>query len=140
MSTPLRYNQPVKEKRYPAPENVGRRIADLRKKRGLSQVSMAKAVGISQKAVSHYERGSRTPPASRVAKIAEVLGISTDEILGVEKAAKDPDLPQSVWTWKRLRRVMDLPTRARKAVFNYIDLQHLKHTTAGGRERRRKTA
>ena len=48
---------------------------------GLSQVELAKKIGIDQRAVSNYEAGLRKPRIFRIPKIAQALKISIDELL-----------------------------------------------------------
>jgi len=61
----------------------GKRLAELRKKAGLSQAEFAKKVGIKRPMVDYYERRSPNPTADFVIKAAAVLGCTTDELLGV---------------------------------------------------------
>ena len=53
---------------------VGKRIAEGRKKLGLSQSQFAKKLGYSQQAVGKWERGESLPDIFMVAKIGEVIG------------------------------------------------------------------
>lgn len=50
-------------------------------KRGLSQAQLAEASGVSQTAVSAYERGAKSPPALVLARIARALRVSADRLL-----------------------------------------------------------
>lgn len=55
----------------------------------LTQVQLAKALGISDKMVSQIENGFLPPSAEILRNMAEQLGCSADEILGVEKKGED---------------------------------------------------
>jgi transcriptional regulator with XRE-family HTH domain len=61
---------------------VGRRIATLRQRLGLSQVAFARQVGTSRNALMTYERGDRVPKSATLARIAEAGGVSVDWLLG----------------------------------------------------------
>jgi transcriptional regulator with XRE-family HTH domain len=55
-------------------------IARLRTDRGLSQSELAKACGVDETAVSHWETGHSAPKGSRLPIVAEVLGTTIDEL------------------------------------------------------------
>ena len=61
---------------------IGRRIAELRKKNDMTQFELADKLSISFQAVSNWERGNSMPDISKLPELAEILGVSIDEILG----------------------------------------------------------
>lgn len=56
-------------------------IKELRTERGLSQAALAKAIGVSQKAVDYWERGMNEPKASYILALADFFGVTCDELL-----------------------------------------------------------
>jgi transcriptional regulator with XRE-family HTH domain len=74
-------------------ETVGQRLAGLRKERGLTQVELAKRIGIIQ--VSSYERNELGLTAEMTVRFALALQVSTDEILHPKTNAQG-EIPQSV--------------------------------------------
>ena len=62
----------------------GSPIAAARKANGLTQVELAKAVGVSQGLISTYEKGAHVPDKT-LARIAEVLGVLIDDMVGEKK-------------------------------------------------------
>ena len=58
------------------------RMRDLRRRRGIDQDVIAKATGCSVRTVYGWESGTTDPPASAILLIADVLGITTDYLLG----------------------------------------------------------
>lgn len=58
---------------------VGEKIKELRMEAGLTQMRLAKAVGVSQKAVDYWERGVNEPKVSYVIALVKVFNISYDE-------------------------------------------------------------
>lgn len=61
------------------------RIRDLREDSDISQKELADALGISQRAYSHYENGTRKIPLDILIALAEYYGCSTDYLLGRTK-------------------------------------------------------
>ena len=53
--------------------------------RGWAQGKMAKALGVYQSTVSKWMCGVQEPKASTVVRLAALLGVTTDELLGVKK-------------------------------------------------------
>lgn len=63
---------------------VGKAIAYLRKKIGYTQKELADRIGVSDKAVSKWERGLGLPDTSIIGKIAILLDTDTDSLLAGE--------------------------------------------------------
>lgn len=61
---------------------TGKRIAELRKEKGLTQEKLAKKLEVSSSLIGHYERG-RTIPIDMLYEIAKYFDISTDYLLGL---------------------------------------------------------
>lgn len=61
---------------------LGEIVKELRKERNLSQEGLAKAIGVSQKAIDYWERGINEPKASYIVKLADFFDASADYILG----------------------------------------------------------
>lgn len=59
----------------------GKRVRELRKQRELSQVELAAKVGIDRSYMGFLERGERNPSLEVIAKIAEALSVTPDELL-----------------------------------------------------------
>ncbi len=64
--------------------NLGRKIACARKRSGLTQNDLASRVGVTAQAVSKWERGNACPDIAILDEIADALGISLSELLGVD--------------------------------------------------------
>jgi transcriptional regulator with XRE-family HTH domain len=62
-------------------DEIGRRIAELRGDRGVSQRQLAEAVGIDPSAMSRVESGERGLAVGELVAVAEHLGVTTDAIL-----------------------------------------------------------
>ncbi len=61
---------------------IGKRIYELRNESKLSQLTLAKAIGVSQKAIDYWERGVNEPKASYIVLLADFFNVSADYLLG----------------------------------------------------------
>lgn len=60
---------------------IGKRIAQLRRERGISQEELSELALLHRVTVAKYETGQVEPGASALSRIADALNVSTDEIL-----------------------------------------------------------
>jgi len=60
--------------------SIGQRLKRIREQLGLSQAQLAKRIGFSQKAVSHWERGERDIPTQALVALKQ-LGVNIDWLL-----------------------------------------------------------
>lgn len=97
--------------------DIGSRIKDLLRLRGMTQKDLASRANITEAAVSHYIRGERQPRAITVSKIAEALSVSPADILGSRA-----DMPSSVDNAVRLiaRNAGSLSDAQRRQLFESI--------------------
>lgn len=70
-----------------AKSTVGQFIAVLRKANGMTQQEMADRLNVSNKAVSRWERDECSPDISLIPAIAEMFGITCDELLKGERTS-----------------------------------------------------
>ena len=65
--------------------NFPRTLSLLRKERGLSQRSVASALGVSQAVLSHYENGKREPSLTLLVQMSEYFNVSINYLItGIE--------------------------------------------------------
>ena len=65
-------------------EKIGKFISERRKDKGLTQEQLAEKLGISDRAISKWERGLCLPDASIMIPLCEILGINVNELLSGE--------------------------------------------------------
>lgn len=115
---------PTVPRKKQEPSEFGARLAAIRKQRGMTQVELAQAIGSTQRAISYYEGFHGYPPAMAVASLAEALGVTTDELLGLKRRAKktneEREAPEARRLWKKVRRVLELPANDRKQIIRMI--------------------
>ena len=63
-------------------KDIGNRIAEIRRERGLSQDELAELSRLSRISIARYETGKIEPGAKALGRIAEALDISSDVLLG----------------------------------------------------------
>ena len=68
---------------------IGKFIAACRKKAGFTQMQLSEKLGITDKAVSKWERGIAMPDTSIMLELCEILGISVNELLSGEKVSME---------------------------------------------------
>lgn len=61
---------------------LGKRIAELRKNKGISQYELAERLGFSRGKLANYEQGSRQPDYETLQQIADYFEVTTDYLLG----------------------------------------------------------
>ena len=61
-------------------------ISELRKEKKLTQKELAEQLGVTDKAVSKWERGLSCPDISLLSKLSHILGVTISELLNGEKA------------------------------------------------------
>ena len=104
----------------PDTEHVGSRIAYFRKKRGLTQVELARQIGIDNVLVSHYERNRLRLNNEMLAQFAFTLKVSADELLCLKKGKTEtPEI--SLRFVKRLLVIETFPEAQKKRILRNLD-------------------
>lgn len=62
---------------------LGDSIRELRQNRGISQVALAMALGVTKQSVSNWENDNIQPSIEMLVKIAKYFSVSTDYLLGL---------------------------------------------------------
>jgi len=102
-------------------ETIGERLARLRKERGITQQELAERLDLAQPNVSDYERGILRLHGELIVKIAGILGVSADEILGISPAPRSNGALKNRRILRRLQQLDRLPTRDQQAVLRTLD-------------------
>ena len=61
---------------------MGQKIRQLRSQRNISQIALAKQLGVSKSVISSYENEIHYPPYDVLLQMARLFGVSTDYLLG----------------------------------------------------------
>ena len=68
---------------------IGKFIAENRKKANLTQMQLAEKLGITDKAISKWERGVAMPDTTIMLELCDILCISVNELLSGEKISME---------------------------------------------------
>jgi transcriptional regulator with XRE-family HTH domain len=100
-------------------KDLPKRLTELRKAEGLTQVQIAQKLGITQSSYAHYESGFRKISLAMIPKIAQTLGISEEELLGLEPQ-KGKRGPSSALE-RRVEAIQALPKKEQRYIIETID-------------------
>ena len=70
-------------------QTLGRMISTLRKEKGMTQLELAEKMGVTDKAVSKWERELSFPDINSIPKLAEIFEVSVDELMQVKTETKE---------------------------------------------------
>ena len=70
-------------------KTLGMIISSLRKEKGMTQLELAEKMGVTDKAVSKWERDLSFPDINSIPKLAEVFEVSVDELMQVKTETKE---------------------------------------------------
>ena len=76
--------------------SIGKRIKELRKERNMTQERLADFVGVSFQAVSKWENGIALPDITLVPRLAQIFGVTTDELFAYNKNEMRSEIEQYV--------------------------------------------
>ena len=71
-------------------KTLGTIIAELRKQHGMTQLELAEKMGVTDKAVSKWERDLSCPDINSLPTLAEILGVSVEDLMQIKKEAEAP--------------------------------------------------
>ena len=69
-------------------ETFGGMVAALRREKGMTQAELAEKMGVTDKAVSKWERDLSFPDVNTLPKLAELFGVTVDELLRAKAEGK----------------------------------------------------
>lgn len=72
-------------------QTFGQMISSLRKEKGMTQLELAEKMGVTDKAVSKWERDLSFPDVNSIPKLAEIFEISIDELMQTKDSTKKKD-------------------------------------------------
>ena len=100
---------------------LGRRIAERRKAQGITQVELAKELGIAQQTMAHYEGGVSRIAVETLAQLASALETTVEDLIGVPAkrgAGKRGPAPK---IQQQLERIEALPKAKQRAIAQVLD-------------------
>ena len=82
-------------------------IKELRTSKGYTQEKIAEALGINQTAVAMWETGKALPPADKIIRISEILGVCTEKV--IRSFPKYQNEHECLSDWKCMGRCLNCP-------------------------------
>ena len=70
-------------------KSLGVMIAELRKQHGMTQAELAEKMGVTDKAVSKWERELSCPDINTLPKLADIFGVSVEELMQRKKSGQE---------------------------------------------------
>ena len=102
-------------------ETLGQRLARIRKERGFTQQQLAERTGLIQVLISDYEHGKLRLTAEMAVRFADVLEVSTDDLLRGKKGAATSRRQPSLKLLRRMEQIENLPPYRQRALLTTID-------------------
>ncbi len=99
-------------------DTFGRRLADCRKAKNLSQKELAKIFKTSHTTIGKYERNEMTPSIEAAKKLANILDTTVGYLLGENDKVdlfKDPKMLQ------RFQDIVNLPSKEKESLLMTVD-------------------
>ena len=89
-------------------KTIGGFIAALRKANGMTQRELAEKLNVSDKAISRWERDECAPDLTLIPVLADIFGVTTDEILrGARKAEEENPVYQKEKSKKQMKNLFE---------------------------------
>ena len=105
---------------------IGERMKEIRKSRGWNQDQVAKLLGVTRQAVSHYERGIREPNYEMVEAFADRFNVTIDYLQGRDDNSiyyltpEVAELAQEIHEYNHLKKLFDVAHDASPEILETI--------------------
>ncbi len=87
-------------------QQIGQRLAAAIRRAGKSQSDIASALGVSRGTISSWAKGRYQPPLEALVDLCRLIGVSADEVLGLEPAKARVDVARLTARCDRLESRM----------------------------------
>lgn len=110
-------------------KQLGERVAELRKQNQITQVQMARELGVSQQQIASYEAGRVKIPVSSLPKLSQVLATPVDEIVGLERQTRRGPASK---LQQQVELVSQMPRSKQKFIIEMLDALIRQQKTMAG--------
>ena len=83
-------------------ESLGSKIKRLRIEKNMTQQELADKLGVTDRAISHWENGRRLPDYSLLKELCDTLSISINELFSGEKISNEDYIKKAEENMKKL--------------------------------------
>ncbi len=98
----------------------GKKLRAIRKAAGISQREFARQLGTHHSNVGFWERTGTVPRASLIPQMAEILGVSVEDIIGTDERPKRRTKPGGK-LGRVFEEVADLPRRQQERIIAVVE-------------------
>ena len=100
--------------------DLGKRVQELRKENGLTQIELAKKVNISHPQIVRYETKGVQPPADVLGRMADVFNVSIDYLVNGNKSDKVEQTIKDAELIKQFKQLDMLPDEEKKSILKVL--------------------
>ena len=100
-------------------EKVKLRIAELRRRKNITQQQLARIVGVSFQTISKWENGNSLPDITYLPVMAEYFKVSTDQLMGIVPLSGEEYIAQNTETAEFWENKLEYLLRTRKNSWNH---------------------
>jgi len=101
-------------------KELGKRIQQLRKEKGLSQTELAGQIGVSYAQLSRYEIKDAQPPAEVLNKMADALDTSVDFLINGNTTEKAQSTLRDAELLKQFREIDQMPDSEKSTIIKVV--------------------
>ncbi len=101
-------------------KELGKRIQQLRKEKGLSQTELAGQIGVSYAQLSRYEIKEAQPPAEVLNKMADALDTSVDFLINGNTTEKAQSTLKDAELLKQFREIDQMPDNEKSTIIKVV--------------------
>lgn len=105
--------------------NIGENIRSSRRRLDMTQEQLADRIGVSYQSVSRWENGLTYPDMELIPALAEIFGISTDELFGMENSQKEKEAEKTLGELIKVSREKEPPVEKIKELIRKIRRDYL---------------
>lgn len=101
---------------------LGAHVTILRKRTGMTQAELARAIGVSQQAVFSYELGDRRISVLILAKLSKVFDVPVEQLMGMTRPVREQKRRLSPRAVRHAERIQALSKTKQRFVVRIIDV------------------
>jgi len=102
-------------------QELGQRIAKLRKAQSLTQVQLAEYLGIAQQTMAHYEGGTLRIAVALLKSLAKVLQVSVEQLMDEERPSKKSKRGPTSKLQRQVEQVRLMPRTKQKFISDMLE-------------------
>lgn len=99
---------------------LGKRLAQVRKQQGLTQLEIAATLDLSQAVIAEYETGRKNIPVWRLVNLAEALGVEPNVFLC--RSSKEIKRGPTPKLKKQMDQISILPKEQQRSILQVLDM------------------